>query len=95
MTWPHPVINVATKHADAARRRMHQPHVTDLQLFDQVIFQTTVKAVDVATITSRRLAFSHQLFAQLVDFVKTVFTLQLRRQLLLNLLGHITDRFGH
>src|SRR5450830_468698 len=59
---PHPVVRVAAEFAHAGRRRMHQAHVADFQLLDQVELEAAVVAGHGAAVSGIFFALGNDAF---------------------------------
>src|SRR3546814_16540610 len=66
---PLEVVLVAAVLADRCRRRVHQPHVLDLELADQRELEPAVEVVDVAAQATGGFAFGDQRLAARVEGV--------------------------
>ncbi len=74
---PHPVVGVATKFAHASWRRVHQAHVLDFQLLDQVELESTVVARHRAAVADVFFAFGDQVLFIFFDAVDACLAAQL------------------
>src|SRR3546814_1463467 len=58
---PHPVVDVAAERADAARRRVDQAHVADLQVPEQAVGVAAGETVKAAAVAAAFFAAGDQL----------------------------------
>src|SRR3546814_10802287 len=61
---PHPVVDVAAERADAARRRVDQAHVADLQVPEQAVGVAAGETVKAAAVAAAFFAAGDQLLLE-------------------------------
>ena len=89
---PHPVVDLAAVVADAARRRVHQPHVGDLEVAEQAIAVAAGEAVQAAAEAGLCLAARDQLLLQCLQRRGARKRVRRSGDCGLDLFGHVLDR---